>query len=368
MAERKPGYSESKQRSQLRQFADLLPGTIFEIDEKGIVVYANRSGMETFGYNVSDIQDGLSCFDLLDPSDYQKAMANFASIAKTGDNSPQEYTARRKDGSAFPIVVFMAPIFKQGEHEGFRGQIFDITEFRQIQDDLRQSEEKYRLVVENASEGLIITGEGRIFFANPKACRLLGRPPDQLVGQRYSDFVHPDDAGVIRDAIRARENILPGNRAHAFSCRIINDRGEVAWVDITGVPIYWEGKSCWLNFMIDTTERRIAQEEAVLRAKLQAAVETAGAACHELNQPLQAVMLMADLMISQLKKDDPMLPRLERLRDQVGRMAKITNQLNRITSYKVKGYIGIGNILDLESSGIRHDEDDDTGLDDKKAG
>lgn len=350
------GSKSKKNDGRFKILAELLPGAVFEIDAQGTFVFASQTGLDTFGFDEQDLKNGLNCIETVIPDDRKRAAESLKNISE-GSDSGNEYTGLRKDGSTFPILIYMSPIHKHGKLVGFRGLAIDTSEFKKIQKELEESEKKYRLVVENASEGLIITGQGKFFFANPKACELLGYSLEELLNKPYLDLVYQEDHGLIDEVSRARRRINIASRDHSFICRFVKKSGEIVWLEITGVPIVWDGEKAWLNFVTDITQRKVAQDEALLRAKLQAAVETAGATCHELNQPLQAVVLMTDLMMMQMDRDDPLMPRMKNLRHQVRRMSDITHRLNRITAYRVKDYIGLGNILDLESIGPEQDEE-----------
>ena len=346
----------TKSENTFEKLTDLLPGILFEADVEANVTFADQSGLAAFGYDELDLQNGLNCLDMVIPEDRPSVAASFQRTTGGIDNG-SEYTGLCKDGATFPILAYISPVCSGEKVIKFLGLVVIISRFKQVQQDLAQSEEKYRLVVENASEGLLVTGQGKFRFANPKACDLLGYSPEEIRGMDYLQFVHADDLELAFEAQQQRRKIRPGGPHHKFTCRVVNKYGKEVWLEFKGVPIVWEGRDSWLNFVIDVTQQRMAQEEALLRAKLQAAVETAGATCHEMNQPLQAVVLMADLMMAQMDRDDPLLPRMEKMRHQVRRMADITHRLNRITSYKVKDYIGLGNILDLESVGPERDQD-----------
>lgn len=105
-----------------------------------------------------------------------------------------------------------------------------------------------------------------------------------------------------------------------------------------------------IHVMRDITEHRKAEEETLYREKLKSVIETAGAACHELNQPLQAVLGFSDLLSRKLPKDAEAGKWVLKIRDQVERMAEITRKLNNITRYEVQEYLAGMKIVDLKRS------------------
>jgi len=113
-----------------------------------------------------------------------------------------------------------------------------------------------------------------------------------------------------------------------------------------------------VHIMKEITDRKRAEEERLQKEKLQAVLDMAGAACHELNQPLQAIMGYAELLVIEVSEEDESPQKLlRRIREQVARMAHITRKLNNITRYRVRDYLDDVNTMDLdEASGEVHAE------------
>lgn len=103
--------------------------------------------------------------------------------------------------------------------------------------------------------------------------------------------------------------------------------------------------------------KRVIQLQSVLseQEKFKGVLELAGAVCHELNQPLQAVSGYSELLMVGVKEDDPIREQLGKIKGQVDRMAKITRKLMGITKYKTKGYLK-GNIIDIDEASKKRDD------------
>jgi PAS domain S-box-containing protein len=100
----------------------------------------------------------------------------------------------------------------------------------------------------------------------------------------------------------------------------------------------------------DITARKKAEKEHLERERLMAAIETSGAVCHELNQPLQAIMAKAEMMMIHHQQDQTLKRDLEVIISETERMSRITRRLQRITAYKTKEYLSDTRILDLDDS------------------
>ncbi len=125
--------------------------------------------------------------------------------------------------------------------------------------DLQESEEKYRLLVENATEGVVVSCGDRLVFANPAAAAITGYPVNELVGKRIAELVHPDDQVMVFDRYhrRLRNEDVPSH----YSFRLVTRVHETRWVQVHAVLIEWEGQPATLDMFIDVTERRRAEEQ-----------------------------------------------------------------------------------------------------------
>jgi len=95
--------------------------------------------------------------------------------------------------------------------------------------------------------------------------------------------------------------------------------------------------------------------ERLEKEKLQALVETAGAVCHEMNQPLMALSAYGELCLMDLDEGHPAREQIQKMMEQAGRMARITQKLTKVTSYRTKDYLK-GRILDIDSASKETDE------------
>jgi len=151
-----------------------------------------------------------------------------------------------------------------GQPIGMIGISTDITERKFYEDALKQSEEKYRLVVDNAHEAIIITHGSVIRYANPKTVDLLGYSLEEVVSKNYLDFIHPEDHYLLEDYDERREKI--DEPISTLTIRIFNKEGIVRWVEVNSAHIEWKGKRASLDFITDITNRKDA-EDALLESE-----------------------------------------------------------------------------------------------------
>ena len=166
-----------------------MPQIVFEFDEKGNFKFANRRGFKSFGYSQEDIEKGVNVLQMLIPEDRERAKKNIRRKLSGEKFCGTEYTALRKDGSTFPVIIYSSPIIHKNKPAGLRGIVIDITERKKTERALRESEEKYRNLFDNARD-VIFTGDlkGNITNVN-KAAEEYGFKKDEIVGKNQLEFV-----------------------------------------------------------------------------------------------------------------------------------------------------------------------------------
>ncbi len=138
----------------------------------------------------------------------------------------------------------------------------EIAERKWAETVLQKSEKKYRLVVENANEGVVVAQDGLFKYSNPKALRITGYSEAEITSMPFIDLFHPDDRDVVMERYlrRIRGDSLPS----LYSCRIIDRAGETKWLEINSVLITWMGRPAVLVFFNNMTERKITEERLLL--------------------------------------------------------------------------------------------------------
>jgi PAS domain S-box-containing protein len=132
-------------------------------------------------------------------------------------------------------------------------------ERNRAQEALLESEKKYRLLINNANESIIVAQDGLLKFVNPMTLKLLeGYSEQELVDRPFTKFIHPDDKSLVVENYRRRianEAALP-----RYAFRVVTRAGIVKWVEIHADLIEWQGKPASLNFLTDITESKRAEE------------------------------------------------------------------------------------------------------------
>lgn len=133
-----------RSEQRFRAISEMLPQTVFEMDHSGRLTFVNNNALKVFGYSYKDFEDGLYAIDLIAPEDRQKAEARISSILQGHTGSiGRRYSAVRKDGTTFPVLVYSVRGVDEIGSPGMRGIIIDISEQEKLARERDQFEEQY---------------------------------------------------------------------------------------------------------------------------------------------------------------------------------------------------------------------------------
>ncbi len=147
------------------------------------------------------------------------------------------------------------------ESGSFTEEVIDISERKRMEEALRESEEKYRVLFEHTGEALFVEQDGGIVFQNPRSMELTGYSTEEIQSKPFVGFIHENDREMVADhRIRRLKGEKPPER---YAFRIIRKNGGILWVELNAVPIRWNGKPAVLFFMTNVTERKQAEEALI---------------------------------------------------------------------------------------------------------
>ncbi len=216
-----------------------------------------------------------------------------------------------------------------------------ISELIGSREQLKNSEEKYRDIFENANEGIFILKNLEIIFHNPKTSEIILGENESLLKTKFMDFVHPEfHQMLMNEHFNKLQNSIQDKRT---AVKIISANDEIKWVEVNSVKISWEGENALLNFVSDISERKQAEED-IRHAKYLAEQasrtksEFLANMSHEIRTPLNGIIGMTELVLmGQL--DDEQKERIEAVKYSGESLLDIINDildLSKIEAHKLE--------------------------------
>ena len=285
---------------KLSLFARNFRGVAYQVQvtDKGeyIISYLEGDLERITGFRAELFQSGqLHWNQLIHTDDIRKVKEEDLKIVTIpGYTADTEYRIIKKDGT-IRWVRDIARIIEAEESALFQGSIFDISERVQAEQALRESEEKYRSLVELANDGILILQKNRIRFANNRVFAMLDLPATRVLNKPWTHFVVPDDEAMVSDYYKKR---LKGEiKSKNFEIRIQLKNNKRLPVEISADRITFNKQQAILVYIWDISERKkaeLAMQRAQRTYQLASLGTLAAGISHEINQPLTALKVKVD--------------------------------------------------------------------------
>lgn len=293
-------------RKRYHELYDFAPVGYFCLDEKNLIREVNLAGAELLGLERALlIRQRFSRF--IAPDSQDAFYFHRKKVLASEDKQICELVLVNKDGARFHAQLQTMAVVDGASNSGhLRIAVIDITARirseeqlkaaneeleqrvdvrtnslkktnlelqeeivlrRQAELELLESEEKYRIVVENANEGIVILQDGKIVFSNTTFEYFLGRSREELANVSLIDFVFPDDAAMIRNILRrgvkrSRKQLEP------FIARMVDKEGHVKWMRNKRVRVEWQDRPALL-FFADDISAQVHSEQALKEIDIQ---------------------------------------------------------------------------------------------------
>jgi PAS domain S-box-containing protein/putative nucleotidyltransferase with HDIG domain len=259
ITENKKAEEELRQRE--KNFSTLVenaPDMIVRFNLDLQHIYCNAAVEHQFGVPVHRFI-GKTFLEIDGPPEQLKSMHQLLKKAlEAGEEQQTEQSFLLPSGQKYFQTRIVPERDEKGRIESLLAVTRDITKLKQAQDALRTSEVRYRLLVENANEVILVAQDGMLKFVNRMAVELMGYSEQELTSRPFPEFIHPDDRGMVVERHLRRLKGDVSQPRYAF--RLVTRDGSIKWVEIDAVLIDWEGRPATLNFLNDITERKQAED------------------------------------------------------------------------------------------------------------
>lgn len=319
--------AEEKLRESEEKYRNIVETSnegIYFVNDEGKVIFANRM-METSGYGLDEII-GSPVWNFVPEESLPVAKKEFEKRLR-GISGSYELKLIRKDGSYIWGHITAKPFFnKKGKFKGYLAMMADITERKEAEEKLQESEEKYRNIVETANEGILTTEkENIITYVNNKVVDTIGYPLEEIIGRSIWGFISEEYRPIVKQRLENRGQEISEN----YELKLIHKNGSPIWAFLNAKPLFDKDGNYMgaISMLTDITQRKTAEEAlASIEAARKKEIH------HRIKNNLQVISSLLDLQADQFKgrkdiKDSEVLEAFRESQDRVISMALIHEEL-----------------------------------------
>jgi PAS domain S-box-containing protein len=342
----------------LRRYEDVFSHVIdgmAVLDESGCVLSLNPAGCVTLGVS-SEQAVGMRFEETVAPESAMAAALIWRELWRGGRVLAADLEVQTRNGRRITLSVSAGRL--RSQHARAIVSFRDVTESRQLQIELRQTKEFLERLIDATPEGVVAADlRGRVLLWNKGAERVTGFTAAEVVGHlSVGDLYPPGQASALMAMVRAARTA--GDDPAPIEGELVAKSGELVPVSLS-VALVTEGarETATVGIFRDLREElRVEAELALTRDRLAVAEkaalvsELAGAAAHELNQPLTSVMGFSELLYRRTGENDRGREELGAILREAERMAMIVRKIGRIVRYETAPYLGSRRIVDLDKS------------------
>jgi PAS domain S-box-containing protein len=310
---------------KFRELAELLPETIFEIDVNGNLTFVNRSALDHFKYTRQDFNQGINGFDMFVPEDRQRVMEAAQKILQGKQIGLVEYTALRKDGSTFPVMLNAAAITHEDKAIGLRGIAIDISERVHSEKALRESESKFRGLFDLSPQAIALTEleTGKLADVNNMFCELTKYSQEEIIGKTTTEVgLYSDD-----DRTRFIKELQTSGEVNGLEMDFKAKNGGVLNALMFARVIRISGESFILTIFLNVTEQKRLQAQLQKAQKMESIGTLAGGIAHDFNNILFSVFGYTELALDDTEKGTQLHNNLQQVLTAAHRAKNLVKQI-----------------------------------------
>jgi PAS domain S-box-containing protein len=323
--------------NQYRYLVDSTSDSLYLVDEQCTYLFMNNNHFFRLKTPMDKVI-GHSYSEFHSPQQSKEFAQKVREVFTTGNSIQDEHQSAHE--SSYFLRTF-SPVREPDDQRIIAVAIVskDITERRHAEDALRNSEEKYRLLIENSSEAIFIIKNSQVKFANSCAQQIFGYSMEELQMISFMNLILSED----RDMVFERQK----NSNGSYSFRVINKEGKTLWMQTNSVPINWDNQPATLNFMRDITRQKKTEARLFHARKMESIGTLAGGIAHDFNNLLMGIQGHASLALLHLDSGNPNYEHVKTIETLVMSGADLTRQLlgfARGGKYEVKS-VNINNLI-----------------------
>lgn len=310
-----------------------IPHAVFGLRDR-IVIFANASVETVFGWKPQELIGKDIRVLYRTDEEYEEMGRRFYPALQKNRFHRDTFPCRHKDGRDILCIVSAARIGSDFGERKIVAIFEDTTEHRRALTQLMESEERYRVAIENSNDGVAIVKDGIYQYVNQRFVDLFGyEDGGSIVGKEAHIIVHPDDRQkVVELWERGRNKPVKAPRRYEFQG--VKRKGETILVEAAVMDVAYRGERVFLVYLRDVTEQKRAEAEkshleAQLRQaqKMEAIGQLAGGMAHDFNNILTAIIGYGNLLQNKMGRNNPLRSYVEQILSSAGKAANLTQSL-----------------------------------------
>ena len=328
------------------QFHALFEGAndgIVVHDKDGAIFEANHVACQMLGYNRKQLVD-MKWTQIVPKEALDNQQLFFENVLKKTTDRPLDTKLLKANGNSFFAEISSRRVWFHGE-ETIQSFIRNISLRKQLEISLKESKNKYRILVESSLVSVFNLRGDTILFANSQFESLTGFSKEELFDVGFYSLVHPEDRIWVTERERRREN---GEEVpEHYEIRLMRKNGQLLWCEIRSRRVILKGQPTILGNIIDITERKTMARELLETKKMESISTLAGGIAHDFNNLLGGILGYASLLLSDMPESHPYYADIETISRTAKRAAELTSRLlafARGGKYQVRR-LNINNII-----------------------
>ena len=321
--------------AELESILRALPDALVYVDTQRRILEINPAFSTLFGYSQNEIEGRTTEFLYAQESTFLQTGKSRFNMNSRESYQPYEVEYQRKDGSIFPSETVGTSVFNAaGESIGFIGLIHNISDRMAAEEALRASEERYRLLAENATDVIwTMDLQGRFTYVSPSVEKLRGYTVEEVLHQTMTEALIPESLVLatqeVQRAIEAAQAGLPSSLQQAIELEQPTKDGSTVWTEVVSSLIFdRQGNVTGVQGVSrDITERKQLEAQIMEAQRMEAVGQLATGLAHDFNNLLTGVIGFAELLQMEVSTDDPRRHMVDVILKSGNRAAQLVQQL-----------------------------------------
>ena len=316
---------ESEER--FRTLVETAPSLLMITDAFGNNVYVSPNCREILGYTQAELQGELKWW--VHENDTPRARKIFERTFREGTGGRDfEYKAVKKNGDLWYASSSWEPLRDMnGNFKGVVMQTVDITERKRAEESLRESEAKYRNLINQSNDAIYLLYDGKFEIINKRFEELFGVTQEETTAPSFNfmNLVAPKSKNLIMERVEKVERGEVLSPQYEFTALVRDGREVEVETSVTYVP--YKGGIASQGILRDITERKRLQEQLLQSEKMSALGQLISGVAHELNNPLTGVLGYSQLLLMNTELPEKARQDLTKINQQAERARKIVQNL-----------------------------------------